>query len=248
MKDYLKGIYFITKRESREYFSSSLVYILAALFLLVIGPLFFNYLSSAQNLTEGSLTNSILIPTFGNMNFVILLLVPLITMKSFSEEKKSGTLKILFLSKLNHVQIILGKLFAGTIVLMFILVLTLVFPIILGFSGYNDWGVVFTSYCGLLFSGILYLSVGLFCSCLSKNQIVSAFLSFGILMGLMLLVVISKVTQNDLIVQFFAYISIPFHFENFIRGALINYNFIYFFSFLGFVIYLTHRSLESRKW
>ncbi|MBT3584602.1 MAG: ABC transporter permease subunit [Halobacteriovoraceae bacterium] len=244
----IRGITTLWKKESRDFFSSPLVYILAGIFCALMGWLFYNYLIASKDITNKTLSMSILIPTYGNMNFIFLFLAPLLTMKLFSEEKKLHTLDLLLQSNLNHFQIIAGKFLAGLTVMLFMLSLTLIFPIILSFSGYNDWGTVASSYAGIVFSIMCYLSVGIFASSLTDNQIVAALSGFGILMFLMLLVLTSNATHNVLLQQIFSYLSTPYHFESFVRGAFRSYNLIYFVSFIGFFFYLTHKSLDSRNW
>jgi len=245
---FFSGILFLLKKELKDYFFSPLIYILTGLFSGIMGWLFFNYLVGAKNLTMLNLTYSVLIPLFGNINFLFLFLVPLLSMKLFSEEKKNQTLDLLFLSNLSHSQIIFSKFFAGFFISLFILSWTMVFPLILGLSGYNDWGTVFSSYLGLLFSITAYLWVGLFCSSLTENPIIAAITTFCILLGMMLMVLTINVTNIEILNIIFQYLSTSFHYEGFVRGSIKNYNLIYILSFSGFFYFLTHKSLESRNW
>lgn len=244
----VRGICILFSKELKDNFASPLVYILAALYSLIIGWLFFNYLMFSKNLTSMTLTSSVLAPTFGNMNLIFLFLAPLLTMRSLAEEKKQNTIELLFQSNLSHLQIILGKFFANVVVVIFILALTAVFPIILSLSGYNDWGIVGSSYLGVLLSVMCYLSVGMFASSLTENQMVAALISFSIIVGLMLLVLSATATNNYLIQQIFQYFSVAFHYEGLVRGVIKTSDLIYYFSFIGFFIYLTERSLDSRNW
>lgn len=246
----MKGAIILCQKELKDSFSGPLVYILTALFSCLIGWLFFNYLvaSGHRDLTTVSLTNSVLAPTFGNMNFVFLFLAPLMTMRLFAEERKMNTLDFLFLSKLTTSEIIIGKFLACLLMGLFMLATTLIFPIVLAMSGYSDWGTVATSYLGIIFSMMAYLSVGLFASSLTENQIISAVISFCLLMAIMLLVITAQVTHNEIVAQIFQYISTPYHFESFVRGSIRSFNLVYFFTFVGFFFYGTYLSLESRKW
>ncbi|MFZ8933556.1 MAG: ABC transporter permease subunit, partial [Bacteriovoracaceae bacterium] len=144
----MKTMIFLVKKELKDFFASPLIYILGGLFSLMMGWLFFNYLVNAQNLTQGSLTQKILLPFFGNANFIFLFLTPLITMRAFTDEKKQGTLALLVMSNLTDFQIIMGKVISSFLVCLFMVSTTLIFPLILSFSGYSDWGIVFTSYLG----------------------------------------------------------------------------------------------------
>ncbi|TDJ04410.1 MAG: hypothetical protein E2O68_08280 [Deltaproteobacteria bacterium] len=243
-----RGIWILYKKEVKDYFLSPLVYILTGLYSLIIGWLFFNYLVASKDLTTANLSQSILIPLFGNMNFIFLFLAPLLTMKVFAEEKKLGTLNLLLRSGLTDWQIIFGKYFATFTVTVFMISMTFLFPIILGFSGYHDWGLVISCYLGLFFCLLSYLAVGMFVSSITSNQIIAAILSFSILLGFMLMVFSVNATHLSLVRDLFQYLSVPFHFEGFVRGAIKNFNILYFFCFSGMFLYMTRKSLESRYW
>lgn len=246
----MRGIKILCLKELKELFSSPLIYILSALFCALMGWLFFNYLSASthRTLTTTSLSDSVLIPIFGNMNFIFLFLAPLLTMKLFAEEDKSKTLDLLFLSDLRLVDIIIGKFLAAFIASIFILSTTFVFPLVLAWSGYTDWGTVFSSYAGICFSLACYLAVGLFASSLTENQIVAAMVSFCILLGIMLLVITAQATNNEIVSLLFQYMSTPYHFESFTRGSIRSYSLIYGLTFVSFFFYATYLSLNSRKW
>lgn len=242
------GLWILYKKEVKDYFLSPMLYILTALFCAIIGWLFFNYIVLSKDATTSSLTQAVLLPIFGNMNFIFLFMAPLLTMRCFAEEKKLNTLDLLFHSRLDNVQIILGKLLASFTAAFFMLSFTFVFPIVLSVSGYSDWAVVGTAYLGLFLSVLSYLSVGLFASSLTENQVVAALVGFCILLCSMLLVMSANATQNYLLGQILSYLSVPFHFEAFARGAIKSYSFIYFGSLIGFFVFITRETLESRNW
>lgn len=247
--NYLDGIWILYKKEVKDSFFSPMLYILTALFCAIIGWLFFNYLVISKDATSAaSLTHSVILPIFGNMNFIFLFMAPLLTMRCFAEEKKLNTLDLLFHSRLQNTQIILGKLLASFSSALFMLSFTLVFPIVLAISGYSDWAIVGSGYLGIVLSVLSYLAVGLFASSLTENQVVAALVAFCLLLGSMLLVMSANASQNYIVGQILSYLSIPFHFEAFVRGAMKSYSFVYFTSFLCFFIFLTRESLESRNW
>ncbi len=245
---YLRAIRILVAKELRDSFYSPVVYILSALFCLSMGWLFFNYLYASKELTDQTLTQSVLMPIFGNMNFIFLFLAPILTMRSFTEERKLHTLELLLTSRLDHFQIIAAKLISNFLMAAFMISLTFIFPIILSMSGYDHWSIVFSSYAGILLSIFCYLAVGLFASSMSDNFVVSALLGFSILLGIMLLSLTGNATQNVILGQMVKYIAIPYHFESFVTGGMRSYNFVYIFSFIGFFVYLTHIKLESRRW
>jgi ABC-2 type transport system permease protein len=245
---YLRKIGILVKKELRDAFSAPLIYILTALFCFMMGWLFFNYLLQAKQLTTATMTQAVITPIFGNINFIFVFLCPLLTMRSFAEEKKQSTLDLLLRSELSELQIILAKFISNMVLVFFMIAFTLLFPIILALSGYSDWGVVGSSYLGVLLSIMSYLAVGLFCSSLTDNQIVASLLTFCILLGSMLLVITTNASNNYLLSLMIQYLTVPFHYDGFTKGVLRSYSFVYFASYLGFFFLLTLKSLQSRKW
>lgn len=245
---YMKKIFILVKKELSDSFHSPLIYILSGLFCFMMGWLFFNYLLQAKSLTSATMTQAVITPIFGNINFIFVFLSPLITMRSFAEERRQSTLDLLLRSSLSEMQIILGKFISNFIMVLFMLSFTLVFPVILALSGYSDWGVVGSSYLGVCLSVMAYLSVGLFCSSLTDNQIVASLLTFCILLGSMLMVISANATNNYLLALIIQYMTIPFHYEGFVKGLIRSYSLVYFISYLCFFFLLTLKSLQSRKW
>ena len=176
--NYVQKILILTKKELKDTFTSPLIYILTGLFSFMIGWLFFNYILQSKEMTSATMTQGVITPIFGNINFIFVFLCPLITMRSFAEEKSKHTLDLLLRSQLSEMQIILGKYLSLVTSLFFMLSFTLLFPVILALSGYSDWGVVGSSYVGILLSIMTYTAVGIFCSSLTDNQIVASLLTF----------------------------------------------------------------------
>lgn len=244
----MKGVFILLRKELYEMFTSPLIYILTALLSALLGWLFYNYLIASPQLYEVTLSDSVVRPLFGNMNFIFLFLCPLITMRLFAEERKQHTLELLFLSRLTDGEIIFAKFLSALLTSSFMLSFTLLFPIILNYSGFSDWGLILSNYMGILLSLMAYTSVGLFASSLTKNQILAAITSFCILMGLILLVITAQASHNYILGLIFEYISVPFHFESFSTGLVKSYNVIYFISFCSFFLYATAKSLDARRW
>ncbi|MGZ3788911.1 MAG: ABC transporter permease [Bacteriovorax sp.] len=245
---FFKKIGILVKKELKDAFFSPLIYVLAGLFCFMMGWLFFNYLLQAKTLTTATMTQAVITPIFGNINFIFIFLCPLLTMRSFAEEKKQSTLDLLLRSELSELQIIIAKFISNVVLVFFMLSFTFVFPIILALSGYSDWGVVGSSYIGVILSIMAYLSVGLFCSSLTDNQIVASLLTFCILLGSMLMVITVNASNNYLLALMVQYLTVPFHYEGFVKGILRSYSFVYFLSYYGFFFLLTLKSLQSRKW
>ncbi len=244
----MRAILGLTQKELKEQFNSPMIYVLTGLFCLLTGWLFFNYLATSRAVEDVTITSSVVMPILGNINFIFLLLVPLITMKSFAEEKKLNTIELLLLSKLSHIQIIAGKFLSSLFTCLFMIMFSLVFPIVLVLSGYQDWGILITGYLGLILSVSCFVAVGIFCSSLTNNQVFSALLTFCILMGITLLVLVANVSYNFMVSQILQYFSVSFHFEGFIKGVIKSYDLIYFITFVTFFLFMTERSLDSRNW
>ncbi len=245
---YIKKVFVLTKKELKDTFTSPLIYVLTGLFSFMIGWLFFNYILLSKEMTSATMTQAVITPIFGNINFIFVFLCPLITMRSFAEERANHTLDLLLRSELSEMQIIIGKFFSLVLTLMFMLSFTLLFPIILSLSGYSDWGVVGSSYIGIILCIMTYTAVGLFCSSLTDNQIVASLLTFCLLLGSMLMVISINATNNYLVALIIQYMTIPFHYEGFTRGVVKSYSLIYFISAWIFFFLLTLKSLQSRKW
>src|SRR3989339_904060 len=243
----ISNIKILLFKELKDQFTSPLIYSLTGLFCLLIGWLFFNYMVLSKDYYNETLTTSVIIPIFANMNFIFVLIAPLITMRSFAEEKKQNTIELLFLSHLGPWQIIIGKFLAAWIVAIFMIAFTGLFPLVLALSGYSDFGVLFSSYAGLICTVACFVAVGIFTSSLTNNQIFAALLAFFLIFILMLLVLIMNVSYNYLLAQILQYLSSSFHFQDFVKGVIKSYNLIYFISFIFFFFYLTHESLDSRN-
>lgn len=244
----MKGTLILAKKEIKDTFTSPLIYVLGGIFSLLVGFLFFNYLLVSKEFTQQSFLQAVFFPIFGNINYIFIFFAPLITMRLFAEEKKLSTIELLLTSQLSHLQIILGKFIAAAVTVLALLGLTFLFPILLAISGYSEWSMVFSSYLGTYLTILCFLSVGLFASSLTKNQIIAAILSFSFLLGMMFLPLSGTVLNNYMVAQIFQYMSVTFHTEGFLLGSIKSYDFIFMFSFIGFFLYLTHLSLESRKW
>lgn len=247
-RSFVRGTWLICKKELADIFLSPLIYVLAALFSFILGWLFFNYLMASKVASSQTLTPAVVEPIFGNMNLIFVFLVPLMTMNAFSQEKKNGTLDLLFRSKLSDWQIIAGKFLSQMFLALFLLSFTLVFVIVLKTAQFKDWSIVWSSYFGLILSISCYVSVGLFTSTLTENGIVASLLSFCILISSMILVLSTNTLENEFLTELIQYMTVPFHYFGFSKGVIRSYSLVFFASFTGFFLFLTLRSLERRKW
>ena len=238
------------KKEINGFLNSLIGYIVMVVFLLMTGlflwvfPLEFNVLDFGFASLDGLF---ILAP------FVFLFLIPAITMRSFADEKKSGTLELLMTQPLTDLQVTLAKYFAGVVLVVISLVPTLVYYVsiyLLGLPPGNlDSGSIWGSYLGLLFLGASFVSIGIFASSLTDNQIVSfilaVFISFFLYMGFEFIYNFILSGKTGLIIES---LGLNAHYSSISRGVIDSRDLIYFISVTAIFILLTKLSLESRKW
>jgi ABC-2 type transport system permease protein len=227
------------RKELKGFFDSPVAYIVLTIFVLISGWFFFSDLFLVN---QASLRN-----LFGIVPFIFMFFVPAVTMRLISEEKRSGTIEILVTLPVKDYEIILGKFLAGLGLIVVAVLLTLVYTLTLSGLGDLDSGSVAAGYLGLIFLGATYLSIGIFTSSLTHNQIVAFITSFAIIFALFMLDKVLIFVPNFL-VSFFEYLSVDYHFSNISRGVIDSRDVIYYLSFIFFFLFLAVRSLESRKW
>jgi ABC-2 type transport system permease protein len=235
-------------KEIRSYFLTPMIYIISAIFSLIIGWLFFNYLVLAKAPTNYSLLETVVKPLMGNIHLLMMLVTPLITMGSFAGERRDGTLDLLLLSPLKSREIIGAKFIAAVAIVLFLLSLTTLCPITLLLSGMQEMAVVWSGYLGLLLCASGYISIGIFASSLTNNPIISAMLAFGVIVLLTFCGLVPAFANNPISTQLFQYLSPPFHLQSFMRGAVKSFDLLYFISLPLYFMLITNISLESRKW
>jgi ABC-2 type transport system permease protein len=168
-------------------------------------------------------------------------------MRLIAEERRAGNMELLLTYPLRDGEILLGKFLAALVLYILILALTLFYPATVAWFTRLEWGAVATGYLGLLLIGAAFLSVGLFVSSTTENQIVAGFGTFGALLGLWLLGWFSDTTQGILrtIVQQAGIIE---HMDSFAKGVLETKDIVYYLSVIGFALFLALRSLDSHRW
>ncbi|HXH30495.1 MAG TPA: hypothetical protein VNJ01_06765 [Bacteriovoracaceae bacterium] len=250
-------IYTIWKKEVDSYFSSPLAYVLIGLFSLISGTIFFNLLVTytdgiqaiPQNYAaEISFVEEVVLKLFANINFLFLLFIPLLTMKLFSEERRLETLDLYWLSPLREWQLVIAKGLAAFTLILALLVMTVLYPLIIWGVGVRDFSVLGSAYLGLILNAGCYISLGLFCSSLSSNQIIAALLSVLSIMFLWMITWGGHLNSNFLISEIFTYVGITSHFERILRGLIGTQDIIYYVTFIGFFNFLTVKSLGRRNW
>jgi len=240
----------LLKKEIRSFLSSLIGYITITVFLLVVS-LFMWVLETDSNVMDNGYAN--IDPLFILAPWVFLFLIPAITMRSFADEKKAGTIELLLTRPLTDLQIILAKYFAGLILVVFSLIPTLIYyysvhklgsPV-----GNIDTGGMWGSYIGLLFLGAAFVSIGIFASAITDNQVVSfilaLFLCFFIYTGFDFIGSFSFFGKFDTIILS---LGINQHYVSMSRGVIDTRDMIYFLSLIALFVISTRTVLESRKW
>ena len=184
---------------------------------------------------------------FGNLAVIFLFIVPLFTMRLLAEEKRSGTMELLFTFPLTDWGVIMGKFLAALLLYALLLAITVLYSLAFATVLKLDWGAIAVGYLGLLLLGGAFLALGLFCSSLTENQIIAAIIAFS-LMLLFWIIGWYEELGPPAYQGFFKYISTMGHFDAFSRGVLDTRDILYYLGFIFFFLFLTKRQLESRQW
>jgi ABC-2 type transport system permease protein len=229
----------IMRREFKAYFNSPVAYFVIAIFLVMVGILFFIPFFSQDRVSMRDF--------FGLVPFLLIFFGPAITMRLISEERRSGTIELLITMPVRDMDVILGKFLAAWLLFVAALLLTLPYAFTISIFGDLDWGPVLGGYIGLVFLGGAYLALGLLASSWTENQIVafviSLFLSMFFLMVDRFIPFLPNVTAPVM-----EYLSFSAHFRNASRGMIDSRDMIFFLSFMVLALFLAFRSLEARRW
>jgi ABC-2 type transport system permease protein len=178
---------------------------------------------------------------------IILFVMPMITMRTYSEEKRSGTIELLLTSPITDLQIILGKFFGALGLYVAMLFVTMLYMGILFVFGNPEWRPVAAGYLGLLLMGGCFISAGLLISSLTKNQIVAGMITFAVFLMLWVINWIGE-SSGPTTREIVSYLSITEHFDDFARGIIDTKHVIYYLSFITFGLFLTAKSVDSERW
>jgi len=262
----MQNIWAIYKREIRAYFTSPMAYALYVIFLVLSGFFFYTIVSyyaqySMMAIQQRSMagippfTEQVFRNLFGDMSIFLLLMVPLLTMRLFSEEKKMGTIELLLTYPIRDIEVILGKFLSALTVILLMLGITLIYPLLARYVAGDqvEFAAIMSGYLGVFLMGMAFTATGIFLSSLTENQIVAAVISFGTLLLFWVVGWTQRLAEG---VQFFTVslgdildqISILNHFEDFSKGVIDTGHVSYYVLFSIFFIFLTLRVLDSNKW
>jgi ABC-2 type transport system permease protein len=249
----------IYKKELRLYFTSPVAYVILAMFLLIAGYFFYSIFAfytrasmqmqmNPQMGRDLNVTDSVLRPLFSNLSVILLLLMPLVTMRLFSEERRSGTIELLLTYPVRDGAVLIGKYLAALTLYAVMIGGTLLYPaLLLVFKARPEWGPLATGYLGLLLMGAMFLAVGLFASSLTENQIIAAIVTFGVLLMFWIIGWTAEFASGPL-GTVLTHLSILEHNDTFAKGVLDTKDVIYYVDFTALALFLTSRSLEARRW
>lgn len=255
----LRPVLAIAAKEIRVATVSPIFYVVAGVFLAIVG-LFFSQIvtiASLQSLQmmrfqgalpQLNLTALVFQPMFRNIHVILLLVIPLLTMRLLSEERKHKTVELLMTSPITLAQLVAGKYLAVLALYVGLLGVTLYMPLLLGLWGTIDWPTVLSGYLGLLLVGAVYLALGLLASSFTENQVSAGVVALGMILGLWVLGWASVTTEGSAMQPLLEHVSITAHFDHFIKGLLSVPSTVYLVSLVGFGLFLTHRVLDAGRW
>jgi ABC-2 type transport system permease protein len=246
----------IAGKELRSYFASPIGWVICGLFLLIFGYFFDTYVEfflaqSLRSMAGGgapmNVNISLIRPLLSNATVIVLFVLPSITMRTYSEEKRSGTIELLLTSPLTDWEIIVGKFLGAMGLYATMLLGTMLYMAVLFAYGQPEWKPLVAGYLGLLLIGGAFISMGLFISSLTKNQIVAGVGTF--VAGLMFWI-INWMSDNasPAVAAVLNYLSITQHFDDFAKGVIATDHVIYYLSFIAFGLFLTAKSVDSERW
>jgi len=252
----MRNVVAIAQKEFKSYFASPIGYVLVGFWALLFGYFFVTILSYflRQSLQMGQMgqpaanvNQDLLRPVLYNATILVLFILPAVTMRTYAEEKRSGTIELLLTSPLTDFQIIFGK-FLGAMALYGVMLLVTLIDVVLLFRyGTPEWKPILTAYIGLFLMGGCFISVGLFISSLTRNQVVAVMATFSVFLLLWIINWIGNFvgpTGADIV----NYLSIVDHYDDFAKGVIDTTHLVYYLSFITFGLFLTAKSVDSERW
>jgi ABC-2 type transport system permease protein len=257
MAESLRNIRAIAAKELRAYYSSPVAWVLMGLFAALFGYFFIVYLDAFVRESMGgqfgqgpqtvNVNMSMIRPLLGNASILILFVLPMVTMRSYAEEKKTGTIELLLTSPLKDVEIVLGKYAGAMAMYLGLLGVTFLYMLILFIWGNPSWQTVLSGYLGLFLLGGGFVATGLFISTLTNNQMVAGTASFVVFL---LLWIISWFADSagSFWGSVLRYLSITEHFDDFGKGVIDTKHLVFYLSFIVFGLFLATKSVDSDRW
>lgn len=238
----MRNVFTIMRRELSSYFFSPIIYIVMALFVLIYGIFFTVLFLGVGNGGYANLQYS-----FGNLVFVISVIIPLLTMRSLAEERKIGTEEFLMTAPITSTEIVLGKMSALTVSFLVIISTILLHLVIVLTVARPEMGPIISGFIGLFLLGFSFISIGLFASSLTDNQIIAGVVSFAMVLVLWLIEWLAGASIGVLS-QILSSISLIKYYDDFTKGIMDTANIIFYLSVSSLFVFLTIRQVEARRW
>ena len=254
----MRNVMAIAGRELRSYFASPIAYVLIGFFALVFGWMYVGvmgwFVQQGTQMGMGmggpqslNVNQQMIRPLLLNLTVVFLFILPLVTMRTYSEEKRSGTIELLLTSPITDLEIILGKFLGALALYAVMLAVTVIHFGLLFWFGRPEWKPLATAYLGLLLFGASFISIGLFISSLTRNQIVAGAATFAVFLLLWIVDWIGA-SFGPTAESVFKYLSMTGHLDDFIKGVIDTKHLVYYFSIIAFGLFLTARSVDTERW
>lgn len=251
------NIWTICQKELKSYFASPVAYGLMVFFAVIAG--YFFYIATAIFVSRGAqmemqgrgmpmdVNEWVIRPVLMNVSVIGLFLIPMITMRLFAEEKRSGTIELLTTSPIRDIEVIIGKWLAAVLMYACILGLSALNILVLFFFGKPDWKPVLVGFLGLLLQGGCLLAIGTFISTTTRNQIIAGVGAFAVSLLLWVLDWSNALGATPT-TKVLSYLSVVSHFEPFSKGVIDTKDVLFYLSVIFFGLFLTARSMESLRW
>jgi ABC-2 type transport system permease protein len=248
----MSNILAIAHKELKGYFASPIAYVVLGMYALMFGFFFYSLISFFDQQSRGgapgvNVNEQLIRPVFLNANVLFLFVLPMITMRTYSEEKRSGTIELLLTAPLTDFQIIMGKFLGAMGLYAAMLALTLIHVGLLYWVSTPEWIPIATTYLGMLLMGGCFIAVGLLISSLTKNQIVAVMATFTVFLMLWVINWIASF-MGPTAQAVLNYLSITDHLDDFTRGVIDTKHLVYYVSFICFGLFLTARSVDTERW
>ena len=246
-------------KEIRCFVVSPVLYVVGAVFLFIAGFLAhlmvvnagqqaLQFLQMQNTYAQLNLNELVFRPIFQSVAIVLIFLLPMLTMRLFAEERKLRTMELLLTSPIGINEIISAKFMSVLLIYLVLLGFTGLTPVVLSFYSEFQWDPILTGYLGLALQGAFFLSCGVLGSTLTENQIVAAFLSFGIIIVFWLLGGLGSMLGDTTLGNLISYISFVEHYDRLVRGLLEAKDIVYYLSGTILMLFIAHRVVDSHRW
>lgn len=249
----MRKVLILARRELSAYFYSPMAYVIAALFLLMVGVIFLwgvrvPFLRIEMEPVFRNGAKSTLRPLFDVLAYGLAVVVPLLTMRLVSEEFRSGTIETLMTAPVTDTAVVIGKFLGAMALYLLLLAATGVFLALVAIFGKPDWGVAGMGYLGMVLLGATYISVGLFASTLTRHQLVAGLIGIAILLfftsGLYRMVQEAPPEQAKVLAK----LNMISYFADFSRGVFDTRGLVFFVTVTAFFLFISVKVVESRRW